>query len=54
MLTQKQLQARRKNAQKCKKYNNYKVIENIAYVELSNTKNIMICDIEDWEKQKEK
>ena len=54
MLTQKQLQARRKNAQKCKKYNNYKVVENIAYVELSNKKNIMICDIEDWEKQKEK
>ena len=49
MLTEKQLQARRNNAQKCRKYNNYKIENGIAYVELSNTKNTMICDADFWE-----
>lgn len=31
MLTEKQLQARRNNAQKCRKYNNYKIENGIAY-----------------------
>lgn len=52
MLTEKQLEARRKNAQKCKKYNNYEIKNDIAYVELSNTKNVMICDADFWEQIK--
>lgn len=52
MLTEKQLEARRKNAQKCKKYNDFVIIDGIAHVKMSNTKNIMLCDAYDWEKQK--
>ena len=52
MLTEKQLEARRKNAQKCKKYNDFVIIDGIAHVKMSNTKNIMLCDAYDWENQK--
>lgn len=37
------------NAQKCRKPNKYSVIDGVAHVILSNTKNIMLCDAEDWE-----
>lgn len=52
MLTEQQLIARRKNAQKCRKYNEYEVIGLVAYVKLSNTGSIMICDSDDWENYK--
>lgn len=35
-----------------KKYNEYKIAGENALVTLSNTKNIMICDLEDWERWK--
>ena len=35
-----------------KKYNEYKIVGENALVTLSNTKNIMICDLEDWERWK--
>ena len=36
-----------------KKYNEYKIVGKNAFVTLSNTKSVMICDLEDWEKWKE-
>ena len=36
----------------CKKYNEYSVSENIAYVKLTNCDEIMICDLEDWNRLK--
>ena len=41
------------NAQKCRKPNKYSVIDGVAHVILSNTKNIMLCDVEDWENWKQ-
>lgn len=35
-----------------KKTNEYKIVGNLVYVELSNTKNTMICDLDDWNKLK--
>lgn len=43
----------RANGLKSKKYNNYKVVGNVVYVELTNSHNTMICDLDVWEKVKE-
>lgn len=35
------------------KGNSYQIKENSVYVTLTNTRNVMICDIDDWERLKE-
>lgn len=36
-----------------KKYNKYEIDNDVVYVNLNNSdENIMICDLEDWNKQK--
>ena len=41
------------NAQKSRKYNEFIVRDGVAYVQLSNTHNIMLCDADDWESWKQ-
>ncbi len=36
----------------CKKYNEYSVKENVVEVNLTNCKEIMLCDLSDWERLK--
>lgn len=34
----------------CKKYNEYEILDGIAYVKMTNSDNVMICDADVWNK----